>query len=135
MDHAIDPAVAQGVHLFNSQKFFEAHEALETVWLGAAGDDKRFLHGLIQIAAAFHHHTRQNSAGFRSLLEKGWKKLEGFGDAKQGLDVAGLRKQLQPWRDWLNGVHTHHVQAPPLPWIVTTSHESTRDHNVRSPGS
>ena len=126
MDCAIDPAIAEGVHLFNNQKFFEAHEALETVWLSASGDDKRFLHGLIQVAAAFHHHSRQNSAGCRSLLEKGWKKLEGFGHAKQGLDVAGLRKQLQPWRDWLNGVQTHHVQAPPLPWIGRSSHGSTK---------
>jgi hypothetical protein len=70
------------------------------VWFSAQGENKAFLHGLIQIAAAFHHHTRQNPAGFRSLLEKGCAKLAGFGEWN-GIDVAGLRRQLQPWQDAL----------------------------------
>ncbi len=91
--------IAEGIRLFNSQKYFEAHEALELVWLNAKGNEKVFLHGLIQIAAAFHHHTRGNPAGFRSLLEKGLKKLESFGEDEEEIDLGGLRKQLQPWRN------------------------------------
>jgi predicted metal-dependent hydrolase len=90
-------AVARGIRLFNSGKFFEAHEALEAVWLPAEGDEKVLLHGLIQIAAAFHHHTRGNSRGFYSLLEKGLNKLEKLSDVKGGIDLARLRKDLQPW--------------------------------------
>jgi uncharacterized protein len=48
--------IADGILLFNTQKFFEAHEALEAVWLKAEGERKTLLHGLIQVAAAFHHH-------------------------------------------------------------------------------
>ncbi len=114
----MDQRIDEGIHLFNRQKFFEAHEALEAVWLKAQGEKKIFLHGLIQVAAAFHHHTRQNPTGFRSLLEKGLKKLERFGAAKAGIDLDGLRKQLQPWRDLLS--HADSVaspQPPPLPRI------------------
>ena len=60
-----------------SPEFFEAHEVLETVWLKAEGDDKIFLHGLIQVAAAFHHQSRENIVGCRSLIEKGSRKLAG----------------------------------------------------------
>ncbi len=113
----MDPRLAEGIHLFNTQQFFEAHEALEAVWLEARGDEKIFLHGLIQIAAAFHHHRCGNPAGLRSLLEKGLKKLEGFKAAKYRIDLASLRKQLKSWRDFL--AHSDSVAStpPPLPHI------------------
>lgn len=100
--------IAEGIHLFNSQKFFEAHEALEEVWLKAEGREKLFLHGLIQVAAAFHHHSRGNPDGFRSLLEKGLNKLNQFGDAMEEVDLASLRQQVQPWLDPLRAAHPAH---------------------------
>lgn len=122
----MEPGIAEGVRLFNAGKFFEAHEALEAVWLKAQGDQKLFLHGLIQIAAAFHHHKRWNPAGFRSLLEKGLKKLEKFGATKEGIDLRGLRKQLDPWRDFLKRAgRTADGETPPLPRILkaVTGHD------------
>ena len=81
------------------------------------GKEKTFLHGLIQIAAAFHHHTRRNPAGFRSLLEKGLTKLDQFGEVVEGIDLGGLRSQLRPWRDRLNADPPGHGAEPPLPKI------------------
>ncbi|HUU14905.1 MAG TPA: DUF309 domain-containing protein [Terriglobia bacterium] len=43
----MDPALKEGVRLFNARKFFEAHEALETLWLKSADEEKILLHGLI----------------------------------------------------------------------------------------
>ncbi|MHB8655944.1 MAG: DUF309 domain-containing protein [Terriglobia bacterium] len=108
--------IDEGVRLFNSQKYFETHEVLEEVWLKTGGEKKIFLHGLIQIAAAFHHHTKGNPVGFRSLLEKGLKKLENFADDEEGIDLAALRLQLQPWRTHENHV-TLGLKHPPLPQI------------------
>lgn len=105
-------AALEGIRLFNRAKFFEAHEALETVWLRARGEEKLFLHGLIQIAAAFHHHTRRNVRGFHSLVEKGLKKLEQFGEVNDGIDLGRLRKELQPWR-----LRLEHPPATALPQI------------------
>lgn len=102
----------EGIRLFNAQRYFEAHEALEAVWLKATGDRKTLLHGLIQVAAAFHHHTRGNRAGFRSLLEKGCVKLEPFGAEFASIDLAALMRQLQPWRDRLQKPS---LPPPPLP--------------------
>ncbi len=110
--------IADGIHLFNTQKFFEAHEALEAVWLKAEGERKALLHGLIQVAAAFHQHRRCNFAGFRSLLEKGCKKLERFGAEVEGLDLTGLMQQLLPWREYLGQAGSQHSLATPtLPCI------------------
>ncbi len=96
----MDSALQEGVRLFNARHFFEAHEALEILWLKTAGEEKNFLHGLIQVAAAFHHLTRNNPAGFRSLLEKGSLKLEKSAGARGGIRVGEFLAQLRPWREW-----------------------------------
>jgi len=114
----MNPALAEGIHLFNAKRFFEAHEALEAVWLKAQGQEKLFLHGLIQVAAAFHHHARHNAAGFRSLLEKGCKKLEVSGETEQGIDLASLMEQLQPWRELLRAGNPRPSEPLPLPQIL-----------------
>lgn len=106
--------IIDGFRLFNSQRYFEAHEALEDVWLEASGDRKTVLQGLIQVAAAFHHHSRGNRAGFRSLLAKGCSKLEHFGTEFEGIDLAVLRAQLQTWQEHL---HSSSLPAPPLPQV------------------
>ncbi|HEX5410843.1 MAG TPA: DUF309 domain-containing protein [Terriglobia bacterium] len=104
----------EGIRLFNAQRYFEAHEALEAVWLRATGDRKSFLHGLIQVAAALHHYTRGNRAGFRSLLEKGCTKLDQFGAEFESIDLAALMHRLSGWRAHL---HTPSLPPPPLPLI------------------
>ena len=113
MEHGI----AEGIHLFNRQRYFDAHEALEAEWLKAKGRQKTFLHGLIQVAAAFHHHTRGNRAGFRSLLEKGCAKLERFEAEVEGLDLARLMLEIRPWRELLDRPSHHVLPVPPLPRI------------------
>jgi predicted metal-dependent hydrolase len=114
---AMEHNFLEGVRLFNSQQYFEAHEALEAVWLKATGDRKTFLHGLIQVAAAFHHHSRNNPAGFKSLLEKGCTKLAPFGAEYEGADLAGLMQQLQRWREHLSASSLPGPPTPPLPHI------------------
>ena len=81
------------------------------------GDRKTFLHGLIQVAAAFHHHTHGNRAGFRSLLEKGCTKLERLGAETEGVDLAGLILELRPWREHLDRSSQHAAPTLPLPRI------------------
>ena len=117
MTMEIEDGILEGVRLFNGRKFFEAHEALEAVWLKAEGHRKTLLHGLIQIAAGFHHHTRGNPAGFHSLLEKGCSKLERFRAEAEGLDLAGFMLQLRPWRKYLDRSSREALPAPPLPRI------------------
>ncbi|HEY2734587.1 MAG TPA: DUF309 domain-containing protein, partial [Polyangiales bacterium] len=48
-------ALRAGASLFNDGRFFDAHEAWEDRWRATHDDtERRFLQGLIQIAAAFH---------------------------------------------------------------------------------
>ena len=113
----MEQGILEGIRLFNSQRYFEAHEALEAVWLKATGDRKTFLHGLIQVAAAFHHHARGNAAGFSSLLEKGTSKLEPFGAEFEGINLAEFRRQLQLWQEHLQSSSLPASSTRPLPQI------------------
>jgi hypothetical protein len=65
----------EGVALFNRGDFFECHEVLEAAWLQSAGEQKRFLQGLIQVAVAFYHLRRKNFAGAERLLRAAIEKL------------------------------------------------------------
>lgn len=88
---------ARGVAHFNAQEYFEAHEVWEELWLVAQEPEKTFLQGLIQVAAAFHHHARENARGARSLLAAGIAKLQGFPDGHRGIAVNDLRTEAKSW--------------------------------------
>lgn len=78
-------ALAHGVDLFNAHKFWEAHEAWESLWLRASGDEKTFLQGLIQLAAAYHHVQRGTFRGGVRLFDAALSKLERFDDGRDGI--------------------------------------------------
>ncbi len=56
---------------FNSRQYFECHESLEEIWQEEQGDVRDLYKGLIQVAAAFVHITRENCTGARRLLTTG----------------------------------------------------------------
>jgi uncharacterized protein len=85
---------ARGVAHFNGGEFFEAHEVWEEIWLRAPAEEKPFLQGLIQIAAAFHHYKRGNLSGARSLLAAGTAKIRAFPGSHRGIDVDQLLRDL-----------------------------------------
>jgi uncharacterized protein len=77
---------AGGVRLFNEQKFWHAHEAWEEHWLRAGGEEKTFLQGLIQLAAAYHHVQRGTFRGGVRLFDAALAKLERFSDGYAKID-------------------------------------------------
>ena len=89
----------RGIGLFNARKFFEAHEAWEELWLAESGAQKTFLQGLIQLAAAFHHHARGNPSGTESLLAAGLAKLAPFPGEFRGIQLAKLRRDARTWKE------------------------------------
>ena len=86
----------EGIDLFNRERFFECHEMLEEAWLGASGEQRTFLQGLIQIAVAFYHLRRENLVGAGRLLTAGMEKLSAFAPERDAVDVAALLAALKP---------------------------------------
>jgi predicted metal-dependent hydrolase len=103
----------RGLDLFNRGEFFDAHEVLEDVWRAAPPAEKKFLQGLIQVAVGLHHHSRGNRVGARSLLARAHKNLSTYPARHGGIDLAGLRTQVERWV----GALENEVSAPALPRI------------------
>jgi uncharacterized protein len=54
-----DPCYEGYFICFNEQKYYEAHDVLEHLWLKAHGPTSQFFKGLIQLAGAFVHLQKQ----------------------------------------------------------------------------
>lgn len=81
-----------GIDLFNNGYWWEAHEALEAVWL-AAGQDTligNFIQGLIQLAAAQLKRIVRQERGARLLTESGVAKLSQASGIFLGIEIAQL---------------------------------------------
>ena len=92
-----DRLYLKGLEAFNTGRFYEAHELWEEVWLETPNPDKKFLQGLIQVAAAFHHFSRANLRGTRNLLRAGLLKLNCFPEVHGGLEIAALCEAVRGW--------------------------------------
>lgn len=101
-----------GLEAFNSSQFFEAHELWEDVWRDTPGPDKRYLQGLIQVAAAYHHYSRANLRGTKKLLQEGLLKLEDFPKTHGGFEIEPLRAAVREWLAVLGSGKTERMSPP-----------------------
>src|SRR6202795_5280365 len=93
-----------GVALFNAGRFFDAHEVLEDAWREAPHHSplRRHLQGMVQLAVAFHHQSKGNHVGARSVLERAMRNLNGADSSFPDLDLDRLRADLACWREHLD---------------------------------
>ena len=82
-----DQAIERAIELFNDEKYWGAHEALEGVWKSASGDEKSILNGIILVAAAFVHEEKDELDVCISILKRAREKLEGTGGTYHGIDL------------------------------------------------
>ncbi len=91
---------------WNEQRYYEAHDVLEHLWLKTTSGDADYFKGLIQAAGAFVHlqkhfehpthrvHGRRLAPAVR-LFRLAEKNLTPFAPTHHGFDVAGLVRLLQ----------------------------------------
>jgi hypothetical protein len=97
--------------LWNAQRYYEAHDVLEQLWLAKPGRNlARFYQALIQAAGAFVHlqknfeqpthvkHSRRLRPATR-LLALARRNLEGLPENFRGLNVVAFREMLRRWSD------------------------------------
>ncbi len=122
--------------MFNCGHYFEAHEVLEDVWRGIARElpFRRHLQGMVQLAVAFHHQSRSNYVGARSVLERALRNLNGSDLFFCELDMERLRADLEPWRCYLQqcAVASLPAIAPALPIMQRKSRGKRRRKNQQA---
>jgi hypothetical protein len=97
---------------WNEQRYYEAHDVLEQVWLKdpISPEDAQYFKGLIQAAGAFVHlqkqfeHPTHPKHGKRlgpavRLFRLAEKNLAPFGEKRHALDLAQFRELLAHYRE------------------------------------
>ena len=95
---------------WNEQRYYEAHDVLEQLWLETKSPDADFFKGLIQAAGAFVHlqkrfehpshakHGRRLPPAVR-LFRLAQRNLASFSPSHHSLDVEGLCRLLNRYAD------------------------------------
>ena len=83
--------LGEGVELFNSGRYWDAHEAWEREWTpDRRGSDSGFYKGLIQVAAGCLHYGRRNRRGAINKWRSGAAYLRPYLPAHNGLALGPL---------------------------------------------
>ena len=101
-DVAQHPCYRGFFRCWNEQRYYEAHDVLEHLWLETKSEDANYFKGLIQAAGGFVHlqkhfehpthpkHGRRLGPAVR-LFALAEKNLEPFGAVRHSFDIDGLR--------------------------------------------
>jgi hypothetical protein len=89
-----EETLREGINLFNQERFWEAHEALEEIWHPATGVERDIIQGLILTAAALVHYQKNEKTVCVSILERAIEKLGKLDDFK-GFDIKRLRAGIE----------------------------------------
>lgn len=85
----------EGVALFETGAYWDAHEALEPAWLRAEDTEREFLAGVILLAAALHKARAMGSPrGGRRNHAKALAHLALVPDEYRGVDVRELEARV-----------------------------------------
>jgi hypothetical protein len=88
-------AMAEAVVLFNEEKYWIAHEILESVWKVSQGDEKNLINGIILVSAAFVHDEKGEADISISILKRAMKKLEKANGIYYQICIDALKNRIR----------------------------------------
>jgi predicted metal-dependent hydrolase len=88
-------SINNAIVLFNDEKYWWSHEALEMIWKESHGEEKQLLNGLILVCAAFVHYQKDEYNVCLSILERSMIK---FSTVKKsiyyGINIDEIKKRI-----------------------------------------
>jgi predicted metal-dependent hydrolase len=94
----------RGIEQFNAGAWFDCHETLEDIWIGAPGVVRDFYQGILQVAVALHHWREGNYKGAVLLMGSGARLLGHVAPVCQGINVTGLIRDTDRIREALEAL-------------------------------
>jgi hypothetical protein len=89
-------AINNAIILFNEEKYWWSHEALEMIWKKSQGEEKQLLNGLILVCAAFVHNQKDEYNVCLSILERSMIKFSTVKESKYyGIDIDEIKKRIR----------------------------------------
>jgi hypothetical protein len=85
----------EAVSYFNSERFWECHETLESVWRPAVGDEKKLVQGIILVCAALVHEQRGERDVGLGIYKRALPQIVWQEKTYHRIDVPRLRKNVE----------------------------------------
>ena len=89
----IDQGIKDGIFYFNSERFWECHEAFEGVWKQCFGREKELVQGIILVAVAFAHAQENELSIGVAMLTRALEKLGSSPSMYHSIDVERIRNK------------------------------------------
>jgi hypothetical protein len=88
-------AIRLGLDLFNEERYWESHEALESAWRVSDGPEKDILQGIILLAAALVHWQKNEKEVTISVMRRGLDKFTDHTGDYFGIDIMALKRKVK----------------------------------------
>lgn len=90
-----EKAVFKAIEFFNAERFWEAHEILESVWRNKAEKEKVLVQGLILVCAAYVHLQKKETQTALNVLKRAKKNLENFKGFYYSLNIDKIKSTIE----------------------------------------
>lgn len=87
-------AVELAKSLFNDERYWECHEALEGVWKHSSGNEKELLQGIILTCAGFVHAQKDENDTCFSVLNRSLAKLQNANGLYYGIEIDRFKQTI-----------------------------------------
>ncbi len=89
-----EDGIRDGITYYNSERFWEAHEAWEGVWKKCTGHEKSLVQGLILLAVSFAHCQKDDEAIGIGMLDRAMEKIGGQAGTYNGIDIDRVKSKI-----------------------------------------
>ena len=83
------------LNLFNSHKWYEAHDAFEEIWNSVDGDERQVIQGILQVSVSQFHLSKGNLNGATILLGEGLGRIKYRTNINLGIDLESFCRSLE----------------------------------------
>jgi len=105
--------LTEGVELFNTSRYWHAHEAWEREWMkDRKGPEALFYKGLIQVAAGCLHYSRHNRRGAVNKWRSGADYLRPYLPRHKGIALAPLVRSVDGYLEAMRGREWPDLEMP-----------------------
>ena len=88
-----EQGIQDGIFYFNSERYWESHEAFEGVWKQCFGREKEMVQGIILMAVALAHAQKNDISIGVGMLRRVLEKLSGSPSTYHNIDIDDIRKR------------------------------------------
>ena len=89
-----EESLAEGIQLFNEERFWECHEALEQAWHVSKGVERDAIQSIILTAAAFVHYQKGEDEICLSILKRAKTKI-GSARTYDKIDLERVERNIE----------------------------------------